>query len=123
MSTPISSPRFSDVAIVGDDAFLTAMLCSRLAKQGEYLTVLEAPRMARPDVQAEVVTCNNTLARVGATRNFFAGVEIDAKNALSPYYNGTEITDASSEDVIAKIPVLHNNGNLSGAETTLALVF
>ncbi|CDZ29312.1 Hypothetical protein, partial CDS, partial [Neorhizobium galegae bv. officinalis] len=68
--------------------------------------------MARPDVQAEVVTCNNTLARVGATRNFFAGVEIDAKNALSPYYNGTEITDASSEDVIAKIPVLHNNGEL-----------
>lgn len=112
MPTPILSPRFSDAAIVGDDASLTAMLCSRLAKQGEYLAVLEAPRMARPDVQAEVVTCNNTLARVGATRHFFAGVEIGAKNALRPYYNGSEVTDASSEDVISRISLLHNNGEL-----------
>jgi hypothetical protein len=112
MSTPISTPRFSSVAIVGDDPYLTAILCSRLAKQGEYLTVLEAPRMRRRDVQAEVVICSNTLARVGATRNFFAGVQVDAKIALRSYSNGGDIIDVSSEDEIAAIPALHSNGEL-----------
>jgi hypothetical protein len=112
MSKSLASPQFSSVAIIGDDAFLSAMLCSRLATQGQYLAVLEAPRMARPDAQAEVVTCNNALARVGATQHFFVGLEGDAANAMRPYCNGCTITDVSSEDAIALLPDLHSKGEL-----------
>jgi hypothetical protein len=112
MPISISSPRFNDAAIIGDDAVLAAMLCSRLAKPGEYLAVLEAPRMTRPDAQGELVFCNNTLARVGSTRHFFAGLEAETKIALRPFYKGISITDASSEDVIAAIPLPRSNGEI-----------
>jgi hypothetical protein len=80
--------RFNDAAIIGDDAVLAAMLCSRLAKPGEYLAVLEAPRMTRPDAQGELVFCNNTLARVGSTRHFFAGLEAENQNCFTSVLQG-----------------------------------
>jgi hypothetical protein len=121
MSISISTPRFSDAAIVADNAFLAAMLCSRLAKRGEYLTVLEAPRMTRPDAEAEVVTCNNTLARSGARRHFFAGVTAEAKDSLRPYLNANELVDAAAEDVIAEIDGSLSNGELVWGRSNIAV--
>ncbi len=77
--------------------------------------------MARPDAEAEVITCNNTLARIGSTRFFFAGLESDAKNALRPYYRRSLITDVISEEILKDIPLLRNNGELFWGKTKIGV--
>jgi hypothetical protein len=72
----------SETAIVSDDPYLAARLSCVLAKPRSYLSVLDGPRMARPDHAAEVIRRNNALARVQLSRILLAGLPSGAERAL-----------------------------------------
>ena len=50
--------------VIADDAQLAAQVCGVLAKQGEYLAVVDGPRLSRLDADAEIIRRNNAAARV-----------------------------------------------------------
>ena len=73
----------SDVAIIADDAYLSAQLSCVLAVPGKYLPILEQPRLTRSDRDAEVIRCTNALARSKAKHFIFAGLGDITLTALS----------------------------------------
>ena len=76
-------PTLDSTIIVSDDARLAARLSCLLAKQGAYLPVIDGPRMARHDREAEAVRRNNAAARIDAKRVILAGLPHDADAALT----------------------------------------
>jgi hypothetical protein len=76
-------PKISDDIIVSDDPRLAAQLSCALAKRGEYLPVVDGPRLTRPDVEAEVIRRNNVVARAAAKRILIAGVSDESFALLS----------------------------------------
>lgn len=76
-------PRLSSNLIIADDARLAARVSCALAVPGAYLPVIDGPRMARPDIDAEVARRNNAAARTKATRIIAAGLSNDSFNALA----------------------------------------
>ena len=76
-------PKLSDVIVVSDDPHLAAQLSCALAKRGEYLPVVDGPRLTRPDVEAEVIRRNNVVARAASKRILIAGVSDESFELLS----------------------------------------
>lgn len=50
LSTP---PNFENSALVTDDAVLAAQVSSIFRRSGRYFSVIEGPRMGRPDASSE----------------------------------------------------------------------
>jgi len=64
--------------VIADDARLAAQVACVLSQPRCYLPVVDGPRMARPDSDAEVIRRNNAAARVKADLIVFAGVSHDS---------------------------------------------
>lgn len=60
MTMPINR----SIVIVSDDVVATAMLSACWARAEKYMTVLESPRMDRPDAENEVVRVLNVIQRI-----------------------------------------------------------
>jgi hypothetical protein len=60
--------------IMGDDPILIAQLSALLAKKGQYLPVMDGPRLTRPDAKAECDRRNNAVARSGARKIVMANM-------------------------------------------------
>jgi hypothetical protein len=61
---------------------LAARLSCALAKRGDYLPVLDGPRMVRPDCRSEVTQRRNALARTRAKEVLIGGLPEAAKAAM-----------------------------------------
>lgn len=75
-------PPFVETVIISDDAQLAAQVSSVFAKAGSYLSVLDGPRLARPDSDNEVTRRNNAIARVQPDLIVLAGLSDDSCMAL-----------------------------------------
>ena len=78
-------PSLLPVIVVADDARLAAQLSCVLARPGAYLSVIDGPRMARSDRDAEATRRNNAVARIQAMDVFYAGLPAEADAALERY--------------------------------------
>lgn len=75
-------PSLTPALVIADDAQLAAQISCILARPGHYVPVVDGPRMARPDHEAEVIRRNNAAARVNADSVIFAGLRDDAASAM-----------------------------------------
>jgi hypothetical protein len=99
----VQCPKFSEVAVIADDANLAAQLSCVLAVQGKYLPIFEQPRLTRPDRDTEVIRCTNALARSKAQHFIFAGVGDITSAALSvgvPIQKTIHVRTASDIDTL-----------------------
>jgi hypothetical protein len=76
-------PPVSNTIIIADDAKLAAQLSCLFARNETYLSVLDGPRMKRPDADAEVIRRLNATARLRAQRIVLAGLSDEASSSLS----------------------------------------
>jgi hypothetical protein len=79
----MNCPLLLKTVVISDDEKLAAQLSCFFAKPGHYLTVLDGPRMARPDRHGEIIRRNNACARVKAARIVLAGLSQEADEALT----------------------------------------
>jgi hypothetical protein len=77
------TPTLSKALIYSDDAQLAARLSCLLGNPGEYLPVIDGPRMQRPDRNAEVISRTNAAARSRAKQVFLAGLADLSADALA----------------------------------------
>ncbi|QJD93246.1 hypothetical protein HH213_26075 [Duganella dendranthematis] len=66
-------PAFNQVALICDDPELAAQLSVALSTKGTYLPVLDSPRLARPDAEAEVIKRVNALADANPKKIILGG--------------------------------------------------
>lgn len=78
----ISVPTVQRTALISDDARLAALVSCAAARRGTYFTVLDAPRLGRPDHRTEVIRRNNVLARVKARRVLLGALSDEATERL-----------------------------------------
>ena len=67
------------------DAQLAAQLSCVFSRPGAYLPVIDGPRMAREDRDAEVTRRNNAVVRANAVDVLYAGLPAEADAALERY--------------------------------------
>lgn len=78
----IAQPRIADTLVMGDDPYLLAELSSLLGRRRQYVPVLDGPRMARHDAEAEVTVRNNAAARSKARHFILAGM---LEESIAPF--------------------------------------
>ena len=98
-----SSPRFSKTLIIADDAQLAAQVSCLFNKVNTYLTVLDGPRMERPDHVSEVIRRNNAVARVQPDRVIYAGLSDAASEAFKKHLPARLVERVNSYGEIAKL--------------------
>lgn len=77
-----AQPRIADTLVMGDDPYLLAELSSLLSRKRQYVPVLDGPRMARHDAEAEVTVRNNATARSKARHFILAGM---LEESIAPF--------------------------------------
>lgn len=68
--------------VIADDARLAAQVSCVFGRPGVYLSVIDGPRLTRPDHEAEVIRRNNAAARMKANLVVFAGLSEKSCEAL-----------------------------------------
>src|SRR6266849_368671 len=92
-------PSFEAVAIVGDKPSLVAEISSLFKRPRRYLTVLDGPRMSRPDWGNEVVRRSNALIMAESRRVIVADLPIETTQCLSrDWPGGTFISITSAQE-------------------------
>ena len=69
-----TTPRFESTALVTDDPVLAARVSSLFTRPGRYLTVIDGPRMNRPDRANEVTRRLDAVRRTGCEWLFLVGM-------------------------------------------------
>ena len=78
----VETPTFTPTMIISDDAYLAARLSCVFARRGQYLAVIDGPRMMRSDHSAEVIRRANAVARARPEQLLLAGLFDDALAAM-----------------------------------------
>lgn len=105
-------PALGRTAIISDDPHLAARLSAALACYGEYVAVIDGPRMARDDHIAEALRRNNALARLQPTKTLLAGLPAEAAAAmleLLPENHACEVTDAGVMALVQNANIERNS--------------
>jgi hypothetical protein len=100
---PQSCPPIQPTVVMADDPFLAARLSCALSQSKTYLTVLDGPRMTRPDHASEVTRRKNAIARVQADRTLLAGLPDDGRKAMMAALPRSHTDVVVDEDVAALI--------------------
>lgn len=96
---PPKCPDLHETAIVTDDWRLAARFSCALARKRLYVTVLDGPRMTRPDADAEVIRRNNVLARLNAKHVILAGLSDEAGAAMAEKLPKKRSTLCTADDI------------------------
>src|SRR5574340_1580152 len=100
-----SIPPFEIAAIVGDSPTLVAEIASLFTRPRRYLSVIDGPRMTRPDWTNEVIRRTNALAKAQSRRVILAGLNADSVKHLScDKPEGTFISVSSVGGTAARTP-------------------
>ena len=100
----VKCPTLSEVLVVADDARLAAQLSCKLARSGAYLPVIDGPRLARPDHDAEVIRRSNAAARVKPSMIVFAGLSGNSCDALAQRLRSRRIERVSTSGDLERFP-------------------
>lgn len=102
----IKPPKLSHTFLITDDARAAAVISCAFAQKGEYFPVVDGPRMARPDRNAEIIRRNNCVARSGARRVVLAGLPPDALSAMtSALPSGYVVSPRDNAAIKSLLPV------------------
>jgi len=102
-------PRLNKFLCIANDPILAAMISSCHNEQGEYFSVLEAPRIAGYYGEAETIRCNNTVVKMRPEKVIFAGLQPEQKQALKAYIPARMIIEIDqAEDIDKHIGKLMN---------------
>ncbi|MBP0482548.1 hypothetical protein [Sagittula salina] len=106
----LRAPKLMNTAIISDDAYLAAQLTSAVAERFHYLSVMDGPRLTRPDGQAEIVRRNNALAGINANDVILSGLSDDQVKAMSDKFpNGiVHLRGYADVEGLASEAVLNN---------------
>lgn len=66
-------PAFNQTALICDDPELAAQLSVALSTKGTYLPLMDAPRLGRPDAEAEIIRRVNALAEIKPKKVILGG--------------------------------------------------
>lgn len=78
----MTCPPIVRALVIADDARLAAQMSCALAVPGNYLPVVEGPRLLHPDPSAELVRRNNAAGRVRPDSIFMTGLSNQPYEAL-----------------------------------------
>jgi hypothetical protein len=98
-------PKISDAIIVADDAQIAAHLSCAFRRKGEYVPVVDGPRLTRPDAHAEVIRRNNAIARAKSKLIVLAGLADESFQALSNYMRSNRIRRVQTLSDLEKLPL------------------
>ncbi len=105
-------PSFETRCCIGDDPILLAEISSLYNREGRYFSVIDEPRLQRPDGQNEVIRRSNCIARIRPEVIIYAGLSGKAKQSFSSYFSSRLVVDINSlEEIESK---LETNESLSG---------
>ena len=109
--------------VIADDPFLAARLSCALSRGKTYLTVLDGPRMTRPDRVSEVTRRNNAIARVRPDRTLLAGLPDEGREAMMAALPRNHARVVVDEDVAALIvdPKVRENSPLQWGNEAIGL--
>lgn len=79
-------PSLLPTLVIGDDPYLLAQISCLLSQSGKYLSLIDGPRMGRPDVDAEVTRRNNAAARLRPKSIFLAGLPESTVKRFEKYF-------------------------------------
>lgn len=80
------SPALHAAIIMGEDPFLIARLSALIAQKGKYLSIIDGPRVTRPDAEAEVIRRKNAVARTKAKKIIIAGIPGEIAGRFAPHF-------------------------------------
>lgn len=92
-------PPIRKLAVVANDAELAARLSCVLNRRGNYLPILDGPRMTRPDSQGEAVRRNNAIARASVKRVALADLSAEQQVAMASLLPSHSILTVSGHDL------------------------
>jgi hypothetical protein len=98
-------PTLGSATIIADDARLAAKLSCAYARRGEYVVVVDGPRLTRPDVEAEVIRRNNVVARAKSEIIVIAGVSDESYRLLVQKINSKRIKRVRESNEIEQLPL------------------
>ncbi|MGS0741798.1 hypothetical protein ACVBEF_08165 [Glaciimonas sp. GG7] len=79
-------PALHAAIIMGEDPFLIARLSALIAQKGKYLSIIDGPRVTRPDAEAEVIRRKNAVARTRAKKIIIAGIPGEIAGRFAPHF-------------------------------------
>jgi hypothetical protein len=98
-------PKLHSVLVIGDDAILCAQVCASINKKRGYLTVLDGPRMQRPDSDHEIVRRNNVAAKLLPEYIILIGLSDLANQELANRFNSIPTYTISSFEDFSRLPI------------------
>jgi hypothetical protein len=96
----LKCPHIHPTVIVGDDPFLVAQLSCALSRTRTYLSVIDGPRMTRPDQTSEITRRNNAIASARADKTLLAGLTQAGLEAMRAALPARHAEVATSDDVV-----------------------
>jgi hypothetical protein len=104
-------PNIADAILVADDPQLAAQLSCAFGRKGEYLPVLDGPRLTRHDRDAEVIRRNNAIARAKSKLIVFAGLTDESFQALSDHMRSNRIRRVEKLSDLKNLPLKRRLGD------------
>lgn len=80
----VKCPPIGPTAVFCDDPYQAARMSARLAKRGQYLALLDGPRVTRSDAPVEAVRKTNSLAFANPKSVIACGLSTEAIGLISP---------------------------------------
>ena len=97
-------PSFETTCCIGDDPILLAEISSFYNREGRYFSVIDEPRLQRPDRQNEVIRRSNCIARIQPEVIIYAGLSEKAKQSFSLYFPSRPVVGINSlEEIESKL--------------------
>jgi len=90
--TKLKCPPFSRKMIFVDDPHLAAQLSSILAQPRTYLAVVDGPRLARTDRDAEIIRRVNAAARVAPENIYLAGLSDESAGVMEKQFPPSRVS-------------------------------
>jgi hypothetical protein len=92
-------PSFETSVLVTDDAVLAARVSSLFHRPDRYFSVLDGPRMSRPDAENEAARRRNAMVMIGARQVLMGGLPPVAIAVMQPGWKNCTTSD-DYEDIV-----------------------
>lgn len=104
-------PLLSEHLIISDSVEIAAQAACILCEPKKYLSVVDGPRLTRPDGESEVIRRNNVAARIRASRIIMAGLSDSSAQSFDRHFPAKKVVRVNSEEDV--LTHLARSSNLS----------
>jgi hypothetical protein len=95
----LTIPSHEDSVLITDDPLLAARVSALFVRRGRYLSVIDGPRMSRPDADSEVVRRRNAIVMSGARKVLVGGLPSSAVSGIRPGWRDCTVSDEYDDHV------------------------